>query len=119
MARVKKITGYMDQTDFLHELGEARGGTVVYGSVDEVLEHCACAKECGVVKVSVKFEETVMRGECDEQLTLSDIENNTLANVEREKASIKHHRERAEFHRKQMEFRLKLAEKKEQIIGCA
>ena len=48
---------YIDAVDFIHELGEAIGGTQLYCSPEQVLQHETCAHECGVYKVSIHFEE--------------------------------------------------------------
>ena len=47
--------GYMDYTDFRHELGSAPGGSRVYASVEDTLRHSFCAKKCGIAKVQVEF----------------------------------------------------------------
>jgi hypothetical protein len=46
---------YMDATDFHSERGLPREGNRVYSTVEAVLEHHACADECGVVEVEVRF----------------------------------------------------------------
>lgn len=54
--------GYMDGTDFAHEVGEgnAPGGCKVYGSPEEVIEgEKHDMKECGIVKVEVFKVESV------------------------------------------------------------
>jgi hypothetical protein len=55
--RYRPRIAYIDAVDFIHELGEAIGGTQLYTSPEEVLKHENCAFECGVYKVSVHFEE--------------------------------------------------------------
>ena len=54
--RYQPRIAYIDAVDFIHELGEAMGGTQLYSSPKEVLKHENCAVECGVYKVSVHFE---------------------------------------------------------------
>lgn len=51
----KVIVGYMDYIDFVEELGKASDGNKVYPTVEDVLKHRRCAKECGVVEVEVHF----------------------------------------------------------------
>jgi hypothetical protein len=51
--------GYMDYTDFCHELGEASGGNEIFPSLNETLEFNPCAKHCGVVKVKIELVEVV------------------------------------------------------------
>jgi len=63
--------GYIDQTDFRHELGESNGGVTIYSSVEDTLKCCPCAKECGVVKVLIELSEVVLPrndkiGSCDD-----------------------------------------------------
>lgn len=51
--------GYMCETDYLHEIGEAPGGVEVYCSVEDVKRHKKCWESCGIVKVKiVKVEPT-------------------------------------------------------------
>lgn len=57
----KKIL-YMDKVDFDFELGEAEGGNTVFSSEEDLLKHQPCAKECGIVKVSVELLEVVNEG---------------------------------------------------------
>ena len=64
-ANSKSVICYMDATDFFHELGEARGGNRVYGSLEEVLLHQPCAVECGVVRVQVTQGEVVRESNFD------------------------------------------------------
>jgi hypothetical protein len=55
------ITGFMDKIDFDYELGKAKGGNVVYASVNDLAEHePCCLKECGIVKVEVRLVEVVL-----------------------------------------------------------
>lgn len=59
------IEGYMCKTDFDYELGNASGGNVIYPSLENLQNHRRCWKTCGVVRVSVKFEEVVIEEELD------------------------------------------------------
>lgn len=52
--------GYMCKTDFDYELGNASGGNVIYPSLADLQKHKRCWKSCGVVRVSVKFEEVII-----------------------------------------------------------
>lgn len=45
--------GYMDATDYHHELGEALGGNRIYASEQDLLKHQPCADSCGVVEVEI------------------------------------------------------------------
>lgn len=54
--------GYMCQTDFNWELGEACGGTEVYCSVEDLKQERKCAQSCGIVKVKVELVEIVDKG---------------------------------------------------------
>lgn len=61
--RPRERVVYMDSTDFWHEVGEASGGSKVYASIEEVLKHNSCAKECGVVSATIKYKEQVLPSE--------------------------------------------------------
>jgi len=50
-------TIYMDGVDFQHELGEAMGGNVVFGSMEDLKEHSKCWESCGIVKCTITVEE--------------------------------------------------------------
>lgn len=50
----RKVTGYMCEIDWRHELGEASGGNKVYGSLNDLKHHHTCWEECGVVEVEVR-----------------------------------------------------------------
>jgi len=52
--------GYMCKTDFEYELGNASGGNVIYPSLIDLQKHKRCWESCGVVRVSVHFEEIVI-----------------------------------------------------------
>jgi len=52
--------GYMCMIDFEHELGRARGGSVVYPSVENLKENHAPWEECGIVEVKISFVRTVV-----------------------------------------------------------
>lgn len=58
----KPRIGYMCQTDFDHELGEAPYGCRIYPSKEDCLAHCGCAKHCGIAKVKVTFEKNILKG---------------------------------------------------------
>lgn len=58
---MKKIIGYMDKTDFDHELGYDPAGTKVYPSVRAVHEDRSCTQECGIVEVEVIFRNVVQQ----------------------------------------------------------
>lgn len=61
--------GYIDATDFRYELGEAAGGTVIYGSKADLLRCEPCAVECGIIKVKVSFESVVLGEKRDKSYT--------------------------------------------------
>lgn len=61
MSKKSKV-GYMCQTDFDWELGEARGGTEVYCSVTDLKRKRKCVEQCGIVKVKVSLVEVVDPG---------------------------------------------------------
>jgi len=98
--------GYIDATDFHHELGEAAGGVTIYASVNDALENCWCAKDCGVFKVKVVFEEIALAGKEDPQ----------AGDVERERQRIAHKRAYAEKLKKQVEFVLAVADRSEREL---
>jgi len=108
-----KIFGYMDATDFSHELGQAAGGVTIYSSEKDILEHCPCAASCGVVKVSIEFVENVTAGDNSGSLLSSDIDNKTDAYIESEKAFINHCKEQAFLLQKRTDNLRSLAEKRE------
>lgn len=54
---MKKMTLYLCGVDWQHELGEAADGTKVYPSLQALKKYRTCWDECGVVKVSVTFED--------------------------------------------------------------
>jgi len=54
--------GYMCQTDWDWEIGEALGGTEVYCSVEDLRRERRCVESCGVVKVRVELVEVVNPG---------------------------------------------------------
>ena len=57
----KTRIGYMDSTDFAHELGEggSLGGSTIYESVEDLKRNQMCVEECGIVKVKITVVETV------------------------------------------------------------
>lgn len=52
--------GYMCKTDFEYELYNALGGVTIYASVDDAIERRKCVLGCGLVKVKVRYLETVI-----------------------------------------------------------
>jgi hypothetical protein len=54
--------GYMCRTDWNWELGEARGGTEVYASVEDCKRSRKCVENCGIVKVKIDLVEVVEPG---------------------------------------------------------
>lgn len=58
----KEIIGYMCQTDWDWELGEAMGGTRVYASVKDLKRDRKCVEQCGIVEVRVTLEKIVDPG---------------------------------------------------------
>jgi hypothetical protein len=54
--------GYIDATDWDHELGEAMGGTKIYCSKEDILRERSCVKECGIIKVKISFVKRVTKG---------------------------------------------------------
>lgn len=53
---------YMCRTDYEHELGAAKGGNVVFPSVEDLKRHSGCAAECGIVAVRVELVGVVEEG---------------------------------------------------------
>ena len=53
---------YMCQIDFQHHLTGDWSGIPVYTSVESLKAHRPCWEDCGIVKVSVVFEELVLEG---------------------------------------------------------
>jgi hypothetical protein len=51
--------GFMCQTDFDWELGEACGGTEVYCSEADLRHERKCVDSCGIVKVKIELVEIV------------------------------------------------------------
>jgi hypothetical protein len=48
-------TGYMCKTEFDYDLSNAKGGSKVFSSVEDLRQCCRCVeKECGIVEVEVK-----------------------------------------------------------------
>ena len=48
---------YVDGVDWQHELGEASDGTTFYPDLESLKKHSRCWTQCGVVKVTVTFED--------------------------------------------------------------
>lgn len=57
-----KIIGYMCQTNFHFELGEAPDGCMIYPTPEDLKRYEPCVTSCGIVKVSVTLEEVVDKG---------------------------------------------------------
>lgn len=69
--------GYMCKTDFDYELGEALGGNTVYASITDLCESRKCVTHCGIVKVKIELEQTLvdddMRNTSDDQRTVEEV----------------------------------------------
>lgn len=52
--------GYMDKTDFEHEVGEALGGNKIYPCIADLIKHEKCASSCGIVRVKIELEEVLL-----------------------------------------------------------
>ena len=59
---MKTVIGYMDRTDFDHELGHASDGNKVYPSVEALKRDRSCVDECGIVMVAVTFVAVIEEG---------------------------------------------------------
>ena len=105
---MKTKYGFIDATDFHHELGEASGGVTIYSSLNDALENCFCAKGCGVFKVKVSYMETALAGKEDMQ------EKEEKEEKEKEIERISHYRAKAEKLRKNAEWLISLADRLEQ-----
>ena len=112
----KKVTCYMDRTDFYYELDDAAGGNTIYGSVEDTLKHCSCAKSCGVVEVEVTYVKDVVDGDDSGSILSTDIENKTPYYIEQEKKGIIHWRQQAEFYKLRSERYLALAANREKKL---
>lgn len=56
----QKRTGYMDMTDFQHELGQAKKSTI-YANLEDV-KNLECVRlECGIVEVEVRVIRVVKK----------------------------------------------------------
>lgn len=51
--------GYMCQTDWDWELGEALGGTKIYESIEDLKNNRKCVQSCGIVKVKIELVEII------------------------------------------------------------
>lgn len=58
------FTAYMCRTDFDYDARGATDGARVYPSEGALRRHRGCAKECGVVEVTVTLNRVVQEG-CD------------------------------------------------------
>ena len=54
--------GFMYQTDFDHELGNACGGNTIYPSIEDIKKNRRCVGGCGIVEVNVHFVKVVQKG---------------------------------------------------------
>jgi hypothetical protein len=54
-----KKAGFMCKTDFDHELSNAKGGSLVYASENNLRAERACIEECGIVEVEVRLVRVV------------------------------------------------------------
>ncbi len=59
---MKTVEVYMCKIDWDYEIGEARGGSTVYGSEEDLKLHHDCVDECGVVKVKMSLVEVIKPG---------------------------------------------------------
>ncbi len=52
--------GYMDTIDFEHEIGEAKGGSRIYPSPEDLRANESCVETgCGIVKVRIEVVEVI------------------------------------------------------------
>jgi len=112
MEKSDKVYGYLCETDYRHELGQAPGGVCVYASVQDLLDHCSCAESCGAVKIEFKIVEQVLVGTHDGVMS-SDVENKTPKYIEFEKSGIEHYRKKAAYYEQKAKDYLKYAEQSE------
>jgi len=51
----------MDTISFEHEIGEAKGGTRVYASVQDLRDNESCLENggCGIVRVRIEVDEVI------------------------------------------------------------
>lgn len=54
--------GYMCTIDFECELGRAKGGNVIYPSIEDLKANHDCWEECGIVEVEVALRWTIHEG---------------------------------------------------------
>lgn len=52
-------TGYMCKVNFDFELGQSSGGSVIYGSLEELKEKHTCFEECGIVEVEITLKSVI------------------------------------------------------------
>ena len=105
---MKTKYGFIDATDFHHELGEASGGVTIYSSLNDALENCFCAKGCGVFKVKVSYVEIALVGKEDMQEEKEE--------KEKEIERISHYRAKAEKLRKHVEWLSSFADRLERDL---
>ena len=58
---------YIDQVDWMHEVGHAADGNMIYPSLESIQTYCSCAEHCGVIKAEISFIETVLPGSDDDE----------------------------------------------------
>ena len=58
----KEEFGYMCKIDWDWELGHAMGGNRIFPDVDDLKKEHPCWENCGIVKVKIALEETVVDG---------------------------------------------------------
>lgn len=52
--------GYMDKTDFEHEVGAALGGNRIFPSIADLVANKKCVTSCGIVRVKVELDEVLL-----------------------------------------------------------
>ena len=58
----RTVTGYMCTTDWEHELGVSADPSQIFASAQALKFKKRCWPECGIVRVTVTFEELVEEG---------------------------------------------------------
>lgn len=66
-ATIKKITVYVDGTDWLWEVGEASDGNKVFPSIEALKEYSKCWKGCGIVKCDLVIKDWVVLPDNEER----------------------------------------------------
>ena len=106
--------GYMDMTDYYHEVGEASGGNTIWPSPENLLEGSPCASQCGIARVKVMFDKEILEPNfLDENcISFDDIEKKSAKWFQSEMRSLKHMEERLVRLEKSVKFYKHLIEKK-------